>query len=55
MGPHVGAILGAFLYQFLIGFHWSEVVEITSDIPIKEIKNTVVTGKVISFQEKTIS
>ncbi|CAG2224218.1 Aquaporin-3,Aquaporin-4,Aquaporin-9,Aquaporin-7,Aquaporin-1,Aquaporin-2 [Mytilus edulis] len=45
LGPHVGAILGAFLYQFLIGFHWSEVVEITSDIPIKEIKNTVVTEK----------
>ena len=22
VGPHIGAILGAFLYQLCVGFHW---------------------------------
>ncbi|XP_063435545.1 aquaporin-10-like [Mytilus trossulus] len=39
LGPHVGAILGAFLYQFLIRFHWPEVVEISSDIQIQELND----------------
>jgi len=29
VGPHIGAIIGAFLYQALIGAHWPAVYEVT--------------------------
>lgn len=55
MGPHVGAILGAFLYQILIGFHWPEVVEISSDIQIQEMNNKF-SGKInLSHQTRVVS
>jgi len=42
IGPHVGAILGAFLYQILIGSHWPPVYErppiVTGDIQIHEVE-----------------
>lgn len=24
IGPHLGGILGAFVYQFMVGFHWPD-------------------------------
>lgn len=24
MGPHIGAIVGAYIYKFMIGMHWPE-------------------------------
>ncbi|XP_071096954.1 aquaporin-10-like isoform X1 [Haliotis cracherodii] len=31
LGPHIGAILGAYFYQACVGFHWPTEVDISSD------------------------
>jgi len=33
VGPHIGAIVGAFIYQLCVGLHWpDEQQEMTSDV-----------------------
>jgi hypothetical protein len=45
LGPHLGAIIGAFVYQICVGCHWPESYEVTSDIQIEEINGHSHKGK----------
>jgi len=33
VGPHIGAILGAIIYLFLVKLHWDSERELSNDFP----------------------
>lgn len=46
VAPHVGAILGAFIYQYAVGLHWPPD---NIDSPLKLSETNINPGKLFSY------
>jgi len=40
VGPHIGAILGAFIYIFLVELHWDSEEELSHDFVLVDNETT---------------
>lgn len=62
IGPHIGAIIGALIYQLCVGLHWSEEdsdqedeaeINTPSLLAVKELEGKKKTFYVPDFRHKT--